>query len=76
MATRDGGYVWFEVAKVEPARQRSFEEVKELVDRRLRGERLQKALADKADALAAELRAGKSIEDVAKSVGAEVAARQ
>ena len=59
-------------AKVEPARQRSFEEAKAGVETALRAERLQKALAAKADALAAELRAGKPIEDVAKTAGAEV----
>jgi peptidyl-prolyl cis-trans isomerase D len=71
VATRDGGYLWFEVAKVEPARQRSFEEAKQSVETAVREERLQKALAAKADALAAELRAGKPIAEVAKSIGAE-----
>lgn len=72
VATRDGGYVWFEVAKVEPARQRSFEEAKAGVETELRAERLQKALGAKAEALAAELRAGKPIEAVAKTAGVEV----
>ncbi|MBY6241464.1 peptidylprolyl isomerase [Methylosinus sp. Sm6] len=72
VATRDGGYLWFEVAKVEPARQRSFEEAKPSVETAVREERLQKALAAKADALAAELRGGKPIAEVAKSAGAEV----
>lgn len=70
--TRDGGYVWFEIAKVEPARQRSFDEVKEAVETALRGEKQQKALTERADALTAELRGGKAIEDVAKGAGAEV----
>lgn len=69
--TRDGGYVWFEIAKVEPARQRSFAEVKEAVETALRGEKQQKALTERAEALTAELRAGKAIEDVAKGAGAE-----
>ncbi|WP_036291272.1 SurA N-terminal domain-containing protein [Methylosinus sp. PW1] len=70
--TRDGGYVWFEIAKVEPARQRSFDEVKEAVETALRGEKQQKALTERAEALTAELRGGKAIEDVAKGAGAEV----
>jgi peptidyl-prolyl cis-trans isomerase D len=69
--TKDGGYVWFEVAGVEPARQRSFDEVKANVEAALRAEKLQKALAEKADALTAELRAGKPLEEVAKANGAE-----
>ncbi|BBU63045.1 peptidylprolyl isomerase [Methylosinus sp. C49] len=70
--TRDGGYVWFEIAKVEPARQRSFDEVKEAVETALRGEKQQKALTERAEALTTELRGGKAIEDVAKGAGAEV----
>lgn len=70
--TRDGGYVWFEIAKVEPARQRSYDEVKGAVEAALRAEKLQKALADRAEALTAELRAGKTIEDVAKMNGVEM----
>ena len=69
--TRDGGYVWFEIAKVEAARQRSFAEVKEAVEAALRAEKQQKALTERADALTAELRAGNAIEDVAKGAGAE-----
>lgn len=70
--TKDGGYIWFEVAGVEAARQRSFDEVKQAVETALRAEKLQKALADKAEALTAELRAGKPIDEVAKANGAEV----
>jgi peptidyl-prolyl cis-trans isomerase D len=73
VATRDGGYVWFEIAKVEPARQRSFEEARPAVEAAVRAERLQKALIAKADGLAAELRGGKPIEEVAKAAGVEVA---
>lgn len=72
VATKDGGYVWFEVAGVEPARQRSFEEVKDSVETALRAEKLQKALTDKAGTLTDGLRAGKSIDDLAKESGAEI----
>lgn len=72
VATKDGGYVWFEVAAVEPARQRSFEEVKDSVEASLRAEKLQKALTDKANKLIEELRAGKTVDDLAKEAGAEV----
>lgn len=72
VATKDGGYVWFEVAAVEPARQRGFEEVKDAVAAALRAEKLQKALTEKADALTDKLRAGKTIDDLARENGAEV----
>ncbi|WP_036281844.1 SurA N-terminal domain-containing protein [Methylocystis sp. ATCC 49242] len=72
VATRDGGYVWFEVNAVEPARQKTFEEVKGAVLEAMRNEAAQKALAEKADELVGKLRSGQPIEDVAKSVNAEV----
>lgn len=72
VTAKDGGYVWFEVAGVEPARQRGFEEVKDAVDAALRAETLQKALTAKANELAEKLGAGQAIEDVAKGLGLEV----
>jgi peptidyl-prolyl cis-trans isomerase D len=72
VATRDGGYVWYEVNSVEPARQKTFEEVKAAVAEAMRAENAQKALAAKADEIVAQVKAGKSIDDAAKSVGAEV----
>ncbi|PWB81774.1 MAG: peptidylprolyl isomerase, partial [Methylocystaceae bacterium] len=73
VATKDGGYVWFEVAGVEPARQRTFDEVKDAVETALRAEKLQKALADKAKELTDRLQAGKTIDDLAKELGLTVA---
>lgn len=70
--TKDGGYVWFEVAGVEPARQRSFEEVKDAAAVALRADNLQKALAAKATDLTEKLGAGKSLEDIAKDLGLKV----
>jgi peptidyl-prolyl cis-trans isomerase D len=72
VATRDGGYVWYEVNAVEPARQKTFEEVKAAVAEAMRAENAQKALAAKADEIVAQVKAGKSLDDAAKSVGAEV----
>lgn len=73
VATKDGGYVWFEVAAVEPARQRTFDEVKDAVEAALRAEKLQGALAAKAKELTDSVQAGKSIDDLAKEFGVTVA---
>lgn len=71
VATRDGGYVWYEVNGIEPARQKTFEEVKDTVADAMRAEAAQKALAAKADEIVAKLNAGQSIEDVAKELGVQ-----
>ncbi len=72
VATRDGGYVWFEVSKIEPARQQSFEEVKGAVEAAMKAEAAQKALNDRANELAEKLRSGRPIDDLAHELGLEV----
>jgi len=71
VATRDGGYVWYEVNGVEPARQKTFEEVKDAVADAMRNEAAQKALAAKAGDMVAKLNAGQTIEDIAKELGVQ-----
>ena len=72
VATRDGGYVWYEVNAIEPARQKKFEEVKDAVAEAMRAENSQKALAAKGEEVAGKLRSGQPIEEIAKSMGLEV----
>ncbi len=72
VATRDGGYVWFEVNAIEPARQKTFEEVKGAVLEAIRAEAAQKTLGGKAEEAVAKIRGGQSIDDVAKAFNAEV----
>ena len=72
VATRDGGYVWFEVTAIEPARQKTFEEVKTAVLEAMRAEAAQKALGEKAEEAVNKIRGGQSIDDVAKTLNAEV----
>ncbi len=72
VATRDGGYVWFEVNGVEPARQKSFDEVKDQVAEAMRAENAQKALSAKADEIVAKIKGGESIEDAAKALNLTV----
>ncbi len=71
VATRDGGYVWYEVNGIEPARQKTFDEVKEAVAEAMRSEAAQKALAAKAEDIVAKLAAGQPIEDLAKQLGVQ-----
>ena len=72
LQTKDGGFVWFAVTKIEPSHERTFEEAKPEVEAQWRAEQVDKALAAKADDLARQLRTGASVADVAKSVGASV----
>lgn len=72
VATRDGGYVWFEVNAIEPARQKTFDEVKSAVAEAMRAEAAQKALTAKADEIAKKIREGQSIEEAAKASGVEL----
>lgn len=72
VATRDGGYVWYEVNSVEPARQKTFEEVKGAVLDTMRTDAAQKALAAKGDEIAEKLRSGQPMDDIAKALNLEV----
>jgi peptidyl-prolyl cis-trans isomerase D len=72
VATRDGGYVWFEVNGIEPARQRTFEEVKGAVAEAMRAEGAQKALSAKADEIVGKIKGGQDIDAVAKELKLEV----
>ena len=70
--TKDGGYIWFEVTKIDPAHDLTFEEAKPEVEKQWRAEEIDKALAGKADDLVKQISAGGSIADVAKGAGVEV----
>ena len=48
ISTKDRGYVWFDVTKVDPARAKSFDEVKDAVEKAWREEQVTKALSAKA----------------------------
>lgn len=64
-----GGYVWFEVESIQPSRERTFDEVKSLVEERWRDERLAEALKTRAAQLADKLKAGASMADIASEAG-------
>jgi peptidyl-prolyl cis-trans isomerase D len=72
LQTQDRGYLWFEVAKVEPARDRTFEEVKDAVEKQWRADQAARALAAKAQEMVKRLDAGATLAVLAESAGLEV----
>jgi peptidyl-prolyl cis-trans isomerase D len=76
LATKGGGFVWFDITKVDPAHELSFEEARPEVEKQWRADEVDKALAGKADDLVKQLKAGASVADLAKSVGAEAKSAQ
>ena len=71
LPTKDGGFVWFMITKIDPAHDRTFEESKPEVEKQWRADEVDKALAAKADDLVKQLSAGGSVAAVAKSAGSE-----
>ena len=65
ISTKDNGYVWFEVQKVEPARQLAFDEVKDQVAAAMRADTTDKKLADKAAELVKKLKDGAQLSKIA-----------
>ncbi|QFU16429.1 peptidylprolyl isomerase [Microvirga thermotolerans] len=68
----DGGYVWFDVTGIEPAREKSLDEVRDRVAALWREDEISRRLADKARELTERLEKGEAIEAVAESAGASV----
>lgn len=65
----EGGYVWFEVAGVTPARERSLDEIKDKVEASWREDEIAKRLKAKSDALMDKLKGGSAFVDTAKAEG-------
>jgi peptidyl-prolyl cis-trans isomerase D len=61
----EGGYIWYDVAGVTPARDRTLDEVKTELEIRYTNEEIAKRLAAKADAMVEKLKAGGALKDVA-----------
>ena len=70
--THDKGYLWFAVTKVDPAREKSFDEVKDEVEKAWRKDETAKALSAKAADLVKQIDAGAGIGDLAKGLSLEV----
>jgi peptidyl-prolyl cis-trans isomerase D len=69
LRTRDGGYVWYEVTGVEPARDKSLDEVRDAVVEQWRAEQISRRLAERARAIVERLEKGEALEAVAAEVG-------
>ncbi len=67
----DGGYLWFEIAAIEAARERSFDEVRATVERQWREDEVARRLSERARALVAELDKGTPFATVAQQAGLE-----
>lgn len=65
LALQDGGYVWFEVLDIVPARDRKLEEVKDKVLVDWTSEQQKAALAKKAQDVVSQVKGGKALADVA-----------
>jgi peptidyl-prolyl cis-trans isomerase D len=68
----NGGYVWYDVTGIEPAREKTLDEVREQVAAQWREDQVAQRLAEKARELTERLQKGEAIEAVAQSVGAPV----
>ena len=60
-----GGFVWYEVAGITPARDRTLDEVKDKVVARWREDQVGTRLKAKADDMVEQIKGGKSLEDAA-----------
>jgi peptidyl-prolyl cis-trans isomerase D len=72
LSTKTNGYAWFEITKIEPARQRSFEEVKAEVEKAWRAEQVDKALAAKAGDAVKQLQTGATVASLAEGASLPV----
>jgi peptidyl-prolyl cis-trans isomerase D len=69
---RDAGYVWYEVTRIDPAREQAFAEVRAQVERQWREEETSTRLAAKARDLVERLDKGEPFDAVASSAGLTV----
>ena len=72
VSLRNGGYVWFDVNKIDPAHDRPLAEVKNEVVQAWTADQRSILLARKAGDLVKRLEGGTPIADIAKEVGVEV----
>jgi peptidyl-prolyl cis-trans isomerase D len=68
----DGGYVWYNVAGITPARDRTLDEVKDQVEARWREDEIVARLKAKSAELVDKLKAGTPFDAVASSAGLKV----
>jgi peptidyl-prolyl cis-trans isomerase D len=69
---RDGTHVWFEVSKVDPARDKAFEEVQNELRMRYLADRKSRAMGEFALALLKRMEAGETLAAISAELGAPV----
>ncbi|KAB0266331.1 peptidyl-prolyl cis-trans isomerase [Microvirga brassicacearum] len=67
-----GGYVWYDVTAIDPAREKSLDEVREQVAGLWRDEEVAQRLSEKARLLTERLEKGEAMDAVANEAGASV----
>lgn len=72
LRTRNNGYVWFDVTKIEPARDKTLEEVRPAVLKAWREDEVSRRLTAKARELVEKLDGGATVEAVAGELGLPV----
>ncbi len=70
--TKDRGFIWFDVTKIDPAHDRDFETVRPKVEAQWRAAEVAKALAAKAADLVKQIDSGANVADLAKTAGVEL----
>ncbi len=70
--TKDNGFLWFSVIRIDPAHDRTFEEVKDKTASVWRAEETAKRLAETASQAVKKLDAGADIAELAKAANAQV----
>ena len=68
----DGGYIWYDVAAITPARDRTLDEVKSQVEQRWREDQIASRLKAKAAELLDKLKGGTPFDALAKADGLKV----
>jgi peptidyl-prolyl cis-trans isomerase D len=71
LQTSNRGWLWFDVLKVDPARDRTFDEVKAEVEKQWRAEAVSKALSAKADDMVKQIEGGAALATLAQAAGLE-----
>ncbi|MHC5306864.1 peptidyl-prolyl cis-trans isomerase [Bartonella sp. LJL80] len=68
IALQGGGYLWYRVAMITPARDRTLDEVRQTAINGWKAEEIQRRLDEKATELAKELDSGKTIDELAETL--------
>jgi peptidyl-prolyl cis-trans isomerase D len=69
--TKDRGWIWFDILKVDPARERTFDEVKDKVETEWRAAEVSKALAGRAADMVKQIEGGATLVSLAQAAGLE-----